>query len=142
MDPMNSDHSPGPRSARTPSPRRRRLVGGLTLAMAASWLLMLAPLPFSLISGLTGLVALVLLIPLIVQWIRERRYSTAVIGALVGVPATLLIITGATLSLLFYTPLAELEECRSMALTEQARIQCDAAAQGSMAEWISSLFGG
>lgn len=141
MDSMNSDSSPGPKQDQA-SRRRPRLVGGLTLAMLASWLLMLSPLPYSLLSGITGLVALGLLIPVIVLSIRERRYSVAVIGALLGVPATLLIIAGATLSILFYGPMAELEECRSTAITEQARIQCDDAAQGSMAQWISGLFGG
>jgi integral membrane sensor domain MASE1 len=141
MVPMNSAPSPDPGSDRTPA-RRRGLAGGLLLAMLASWLLMLSPLPFSLFSGLTGLLALVLLVPLIVQAVRERRWSMAVIGALLGVPATLMIITGAALSLVFYGPMAELEQCHATAITEQARIQCDDAAQGSMAQWVSGLFGG
>ena len=102
---MNSDSSSGPPSDPAPA-RRRRLVGGLTLAMLASWLLMLSPLPLSLFSGLTGLVALVLLIVLIVRSLRERRYSMAVIGVLRGVPATLMIIAGATLSVVFYGPMS------------------------------------
>lgn len=138
---MNSDSSPDSRKDQAPS-RRRRLVGGLTLALLASWLLMLSPLPYSLFSGLTGLAALVLLILLVVRSIKERRYSMAVIGTVLGVPATLMIIAGATLSLAFYGPMAELEECRSAAITEQARIQCDAEAQGSMADWVGGLFGG
>lgn len=138
---MNSDSSSGLKQDQA-SRRRPRLVGGLTLAMLASWLLMLSPLPYSLLSGITGLVALVLLIPLIVLSIRERRYAMSVIGTLLGVPATLLIIAGATLSILFYGPMAELEQCRSTAITEQARIQCDDAVQGSMAQWVNGLFGG
>ena len=137
---MNSDSSSGPPSDPAPA-RRRRLVGGLTLAMLASWLLMLSTLPLSLFSGLTGLVALVLLIVLIVRSLRERRYSMAVIGVLLGVPATLMIIAGATLSVVFYGPMSELEQCRSAALTEQARVQCDADAQGSMVEWVGGLLG-
>lgn len=140
MDGVNSAPSPGSSSDQVLA-RRRRLVSGLTLAMLASWLLMLAPLPFSLFSGLTALVALVLLVMLIVQAVRERRYPLAVIGALVGVPATLLVIAGAVLSIVFYGPMAQLEQCRSTALTEQARVQCDAEAQGSMAEWIGGLLG-
>ncbi|MGP9539534.1 hypothetical protein ACT3SP_16130 [Brachybacterium sp. AOP43-C2-M15] len=139
---MNSDSSPESSTGQATARRRRRLVGSLMLAMLASWLLMLSPLPFSLFSGLTGLAALVLLVPLIVQSIRERRYSMAVIATLLGVPATLLIIAGAALSAAFYGPVSQLEECRATALTEQARIQCDTEAQGSMAEWVSGLFGG
>lgn len=142
MGAMNSDSSPGPSTDKAPSRRHRRLVGGLTLAMLASWLLMLSPLPYSLLSAVTGLVALVLLIPLIVQSIKDRRYGLAFIGALLGIPATLMIISGAVLSMVFYGPMADLEQCRSSAITEQARIQCDDEAQGSMAQWVSGLFGG
>ena len=142
MGPMNSDSSPSPRTDQAPTRRHRRLVGGLTLSMLASWLLMISPLPFSLLSGLTGLVALVLLIPLIVQSLKERRYGMAIIGALLGVPATLMIIAGAVLSSVFYGPMADLEQCRSTALTEQARVMCDAEAKGSMAQWLSGLTGG
>lgn len=141
MDSMNSDSSPGPTQDQA-SRRRPRLVGGLTLVMLASLLLMLSPLPYSLLSGITGLIALALLIALIVRSLRERRYSMAVIGALMGVPATLLIIMGATFNGLFYGPTAEHQECLSTAITEQARVQCNDAVQGSMAEWISGLFGG
>lgn len=138
---MNSDSAPDPRSDQKPA-RRRGLVGGLTLAMLASWLLMISPLPFSLFSGLTALVALVLLIPLIVQSIRERRYSMAVIGALLGVPATLMIITGAVVSIVFYGPMAQHQDCLDTALTEQARVQCQAELPGAMSQWVSGLLGG
>ncbi len=138
---MNS-HSPrSPRPAQDPA-RRRRLLLVLTVAMLASWLLLSAPLPFSLLSGVTGLVALIALIPMIIQAVRDRRWSLAVVGALFGIPATLMIVLGAVLSGLFYGPLSELEECRSTALTDQAHVQCDAEVQGSMAEWISGLTGG
>ncbi|NMA75744.1 MAG: hypothetical protein GX960_00535 [Actinomycetales bacterium] len=136
---MNSDSSPD-RTTDT-ARARRRLAGGLVLAMLASWLLMLSPLPYSVLSGVTGLVALVLLFPLIVQSIKERRYAMAVIGAALGIPATLLVIGGAVVSVLFYGPMAELQECRGVALTEQARVQCDDAVQSSMAQWVSDLFG-
>lgn len=110
--------------------------------MLASWLLLAAPLPFSLLSGVTGLVALIALIPIIVQAVRDRRWSLAVVGALFGIPATLMIVIGAALSGLFYGPLSQLEECRSTALTEQARVQCEAEVQGSMADWVSGVVGG
>ena len=137
---MNSDSSPD--RTKDKPPARRRLAGGLVLAMLASWLLMLSPLPYSMLSGVTGLVALVLLIPLIVRSVRERRYSMAVIGALLGVPATLMVIVGAAVSVVFYGPMAELEQCRSTAITEQARIQCEDAVLDSTAQWVSDLFGG
>src|SRR5699024_1561848 len=105
------------------------------------WLLMLSPLPLSLFSGLTGLVALVLLIVLIVRSLRERRYSMAVIGVLLGVPATVVGIAGPELGVVFVVPMSELEQCRSAALAEQARVQCAADAQGSMVEWVGGLLG-
>ena len=86
--------------------------------------------------------ALVLLIPLIVRLFRERRYSMAVISALLGVPATLMVVVGAAVSVVFYGPMAELEQCRSTAITEQARIQCEDAVLDSTAQWVSDLFGG
>ena len=137
---MNSDSSPD--RTKDKPPARRRLAGGLVLAMLASWLLMLSPLPYSVLSGITGLVALVLLIPLIVRSFRERRYSMAVISALLGVPATLMVVVGAAVSVVFYGPMAELEQCRSTAITEQARIQCEDAVLDSTAQWVSDLFGG
>ncbi|MGO1283553.1 MAG: hypothetical protein ACTHWF_07505 [Brachybacterium sp.] len=137
---MNSDSSPD--RTKDKPPARRRLAGGLVLAMLASLLLMLSPLPYSMLSGVTGLVALVLLIPLIVRSFRERRYSMAVISALLGVPATLMVVVGAAVSVVFYGPMAELEQCRSTAITEQARIQCEDAVLDSTAQWVSDLFGG
>lgn len=142
MVPMNSDSSPDEPKDQAQARRRRTLVGSLLLAMLASWLLMLSPLPYSLFSGLTGLAALVLLVPLIVRSVRERRYSMAVIATLLGVPATLMIIAGAVISAVFYGPASQLEECQSTAITEKARIQCEADAQGSMSEWVGGLFGG
>lgn len=142
MVPMNSDPGNRQRDAAPPGRRQRRLVGALTLTLLASWLLMLSPLPYSLLAGLTGLAALVLLIPLIVQAVKDRRWSMVVIGALMGVPATLMIVAGAVLSGLFYGPLHELEQCRATAITEQARVKCEAEAQGSMVDWVSGLLGG
>ncbi|MFC7375975.1 MULTISPECIES: hypothetical protein [unclassified Brachybacterium] len=137
---QNSDR--GTASGGRGSARHRRLLGGLTLALLASWLLTLAPLPFSLFAGVAGLAALVLLILLVVQSFREGRRGMAIMAAVIGVPATLMIITGSLLSLLFYGPMAEIQECRATAITEQAQSQCDVEAQDSMAEWLSGLLGG
>ena len=142
MGGVNSDPDSSPRSDVTPERRHRRRVGALAIALLASWLLTMMPLPLSLLAGVTGLVALVLLVPVIVQSVKDRRWSMVVIGGLLGVPATLMIISGALLSTLFYGPLAELEECRSSAITEQSRTACDSEAQGSMVDWLSGLLGG
>ncbi|MDN5820217.1 MAG: hypothetical protein L0H39_01890 [Brachybacterium sp.] len=138
---MNSDSPSGPSSDRAAT-RSRRLTGFLTLAMLASWLLMLAPLPYSLLYGLTGLAALVMLVLLIVRAVRERRFAMAAFGTLLGVPAMLLIISVSAVSIAFYGPMSELEQCRSTALTEQARVECDSSAQDSMVALFSGLFGG
>ena len=114
----------------------------LTLSLLASWLLMLSPLPYSLLSGLTGLLALVLLVVLIIRALRARRIGLAAFGLLLGLPALGLIIANAALSGVFYGPMAELEQCRSTAITEQARISCEDAVQSSMVEWLSGLSGG
>ena len=142
MGGVNSDRSSSPRSDGTSGSRHRRRLGALALTLLASWLLMMMPLPISLLAGLTGLSALVLQVLVVVQSVKDGRWSTAVIGVFLGLPATLMIIAGALLSTLFYTPLAELEDCRATAITEQARVKCDAEAQGSMVEWLSGLLGG
>ncbi|GAA1489085.1 hypothetical protein [Brachybacterium sacelli] len=122
--------------------RPRRLLGALVVTMFASWLLLMAPLPFSLAAGVTALIALVLLILVSVQSFREGRWGMAVLGVVVGVPATLMIVVGSLLSVLFYGPMSQVEECRSTAITEQAKAQCESEAQDSMAGWLSGLLGG
>lgn len=122
--------------------RSRRLLGALVVTMLASWLLLMAPLPFSLVAGVTALVAMVLLVLLSVQSFRQGRWGMGVIGVLVGVPATLMIVAGSLLSLAFYGPMSQVEECRATAITEQAQTQCETEAQDSMAGWVSDLLGG
>lgn len=142
---MSSDEKKPQDSSPDESPtgsRQRRLLGALTLTLLASWLLMLAPLPWSLLSGVAGLVALCLLIPLIVTAFKEGRRSMAIFSAVVGVPATLLIVMGAVTSLLFYGPAAEREECARTAITERAKSQCTRDAEDSVTDWISGLLGG
>ena len=142
MGGVNSDRTQASRSDVPPERRHRRRVGALALSLLASWLLMLMPLPVSLLAGVTGLVSLVLLVLVVVQSVRDGRWSMVVIGAFLGLPATLMIVAGAVLSALFYGPLADLEECRSTAITEQARVGCDAEAQNSMVDWLSGVLGG
>src|SRR5699024_11837167 len=141
MDPMNSDSPSGPPTDRAAT-RSRRLTSALTLSMLASWLLLLSPLPYALLSGLTGLVALVLLVLLIVRALRGRRLGMAAFGILLGLPALGLIIANAVLSGVFYGPMADLEQCRSTAITEQARIECEDAVQDSKVNWLSGVGGG
>lgn len=128
--PRSGEHGPVP----AVSPR---LLGALTVLMLASWLLSMAPLPYSLFSGLTALGALGVLVPVVLQAFRRGRRGMAVFAAVIGVPATLMIVTGAVVSLLFYGPMAELQECRAAAITERAQAQCDAQVQESVAGWLA-----
>ncbi|MBE9402680.1 hypothetical protein M4D54_04795 [Brachybacterium sp. p3-SID1565] len=142
---MSSDEKKpqgGARDESTTGTRQRRLLGALSFALLAAWLLMLAPLPYSLLSGLAGLIALVLLIPLIVTAFREGRRGMAIFSAVVGVPATLLIVLGTVTSLVFYGPTVQREECVRTAITERAKSQCAQEAQESMTDWITGLLGG
>lgn len=141
MDRMNSDSSTD-RPADRPGSRSRRLVGGLTSAMLLSLLLMLSPLPFSVFAAVPALIALVLLIVLIVRALKEKRFSTVIFSAMLGVPATLMVIGISVLTGAFYGPAAELQECQSTAITVQARAACTEAAEGSMAEWVNGIVGG
>lgn len=126
----------------TAAARHRRLVGGLTLALLASWLLMLAPLPFSLLAGVTGLVALVLLFPLVVRSFKAGRRGVAVMAIVVGIPATLMIVGVTLVTALFYGPMSQMQECRASAITEQAMNKCDEQAQESLSTWVTDLVGG
>lgn len=141
---MSSDEKTPQSSTPDDSPattRQRRLLGALTVTLLASWVLMLMPLPYSLLSGAAGLAAFVLLIPLIVSAFRQGRRGMAIFSAVVGVPATLMIVLGTVVSLLFYGPTADREECLRTAITERARTQCMQDAQTSMIDWFSSLTG-
>ncbi|MGO2994020.1 hypothetical protein [Brachybacterium alimentarium] len=141
---MSSEHD-GERQERPQDPattRRPRTLTALLLTMLASWLLLLAPLPYSLAAGVTALAAMVLLVLAAVQTFRQGRHVMAVLSLVVGVPATLMIVTGSLLSLLFYGPMLDIQECHASALTEHARSSCTADAQDSMATWVSELLGG
>ncbi|HJB09756.1 MAG TPA: hypothetical protein H9786_04370 [Candidatus Brachybacterium merdavium] len=134
--------SSGRGTEETAAARHRRLVGGLTVALLASWLLMLAPLPFSLLAGVTGLVALVLLFPLIVRSLKADRRGVAVMAIAVGIPATLMVVGISLITAVFYGPMSQMQECRASAITEQALSQCDQQAQESLSSWVTDLVGG
>ncbi len=115
---------------------------GLTITLLMSWVLMMSPLPFSLFAGITGLVAGVLMVMVIVFAFQEKRYATGVVTTVVGIPAVLLIVLGAVTSTIFYGPMSKVQECQRTAITETARSQCESLAQESTTNWINDLFGG
>ncbi|MFC0675814.1 hypothetical protein [Brachybacterium hainanense] len=131
--------SPAPEGAET-SFRRARV--GLALSLLASWLLMLSPLPYSLATGATAVVAGYFLVRVVIGSWRRGRRGTVVVAALFGVPAVALMVLSTVISALFYGPMIELQECRSQAITSQARAACDQQSQESVAQWIGGLLGG
>lgn len=135
--------SPPDASATPPESTRRyrRSLFGLTGALVAAWLLQLAPLPLSLLSGVAGVVAAVFLVMLILHAWKADRRGIAVLGAVIGIPAVLLIVVASVISLVFYEPYSQLQECLDMALTEQARSECQEETQSSIMTWVEDLFG-
>lgn len=144
MDTVNDDGAPSPSPATDSerASRHRTMLGLLSVLLLASWLLSMAGLPWSLLAGLTAIGSLVLLIPVVLQSFRQGRRVLALLMALVGVPATLLIIMSTSLSLVFYGPMSDLQECRAAALTERAMTSCNQQMEESMASWLSALLGG
>lgn len=135
--PDETPQAPEDRIAR----RYRRSVGALALTLLLSWLLMVAPLPYSLLSGVTGLVALVLAIVMASAAWQQGRRSSAVMALVFGVPAALVLVAGAGFSALFYGPTKEYQDCMATALTEQAVAQCEAGVEDSTASWVTQLLG-
>ncbi|MCS6711276.1 hypothetical protein JSY14_04300 [Brachybacterium sp. EF45031] len=123
-------------------PRSRGTLRLLSVLLLAAWVSMLLPLPYSLLAGLIGLAALVVMIIAVVQTWREGRRPLATLTALLGVPVCFMLLAGSALSIAFYSPMKELEDCRAEALTEQARTQCDEQARESSAQWVGRLLGG
>ena len=78
------------------------------------------------------------------QWSAQLCAAAAMFASGLAALPSVSTLTGAPalLSTLFYGPLAELEECRASAITEQSRTACDSEAQGSMVDWLSGLLGG
>lgn len=143
-----STPDPAQHSPRTPEPggdtllrRYRRLIGALTVTMLASWLCMLLPLPWSLLTGLLGIVALVLLVLMMVVAWRAGRRSSLILGVVFGLPASVMLIGSAAVTLLFYGPSQEYQECMASAVTEQARASCESGVRDSTAAWVSRLLG-
>lgn len=130
------------RSEEDEARRRNRLLSALAVVLVISWLLMLAPLPLSLLSGVTALAGLVVLIPLVLTMFRTGRRSSALLMAFVGVPATFMIMISALMSALFYGPMHQLQECRDSALTVQAEAACEQEVQNSVVTWMEDLLGG
>ncbi len=131
--------------ASDPSPddsrRHMRRLALLTVLMLLAWILLIAPLPWSLLAGVVAAAALVVLVPVAVSAFRRGRRGSAVLAAVVGVPATLMIITSSLVSVLFYGPMSELEECRDTALTQRAEAQCRQDVEDSVATWLGDLTG-
>lgn len=137
--PVNSPKpAPGPSASST---AYRRALGGLTLSLLASWVLMVSPLPYALLAGVTGLVAGVFLVLVAIGGWREGRRTTALIALLFGLPAVGMMLLSSLTSVLFYQPMLELQQCREAAITEHARTLCEEQAQDSVAGWLSRLAG-
>lgn len=136
------DTSPRPNGPEnTRQHRSRRTLAALTVMLLVSWMLMLSPLPLSLLSGVTGLIAALLLVLVVVQTVRDGRRSSAVITAAFGLPAVAMIVLGAAASAVFYGPLKDVQDCQRVAITERARTECAQVAEDSSVAWFSSLFG-
>jgi len=120
----------------------RRALGGLTISLLASWVLMMSPLPYALLAGVTGLVAGVFLVLVAIRGWREGRRTTAVIALVFGLPAVGMMLLSSLTSAIFYQPMVEMQECRQSAITEQARAECEQQAQQSVSGWIGRLVGG
>lgn len=137
-----SSPAPDPADAVPESARlyRRRLTR-LLLGLLCSWLLMLLPLPWSLLSGIAGVITAVLLVMLVIAAWSDGRPVMAVVTGLVGLPAVLMIVLGSVTGLLFYGPMSELETCRDDALTQQAQDSCKDEVQNSVVSWMEGLTG-
>jgi hypothetical protein len=121
--------------------RYRRTLSKLLVALLASWVLMLLPLPWSLLAGIAGIVTGVLLVMLVIAAVRDRRPGMAVLTAVVGLPAVLMIVLGSVTSLVFYGPVSQLEQCRDTALTQQAEDGCQDEVENSVVSWMEGLTG-
>lgn len=138
------NQDPGTARSATDAPdekRLRRSLGWLTILLLLSWLLMMSGLPISLLSGVTGLVALILLVRTTILSARAGRRGSAVTAMVFGLPATLMIVVSALMSAVFYGPMAQAEDCQRNALTEQARAACATQIKHSSIAWMSQLFG-
>lgn len=132
---------PAPGSAE-PDRRSTRWLAALAITLSASWLLSMAPLPWSLLSGVFAAAATVLLVIVVVTAFREGRRGWAVMTTVLALPAVLMLMLGSVTSLIFYGPMSELQDCRARAITERALGECATDAKSSSLDWVSSLLGG
>lgn len=107
------------------------------LAFAAAWFLSLAPLPFSLLSGVAAIVCAVLLIRSMILGAKTERRTRTYVTGVVGLLACLALIAMATLSAVFYQPMKAVQDCQSSALTEQAKKACADSLQDEVMKWLS-----
>lgn len=127
----------------TPAGRRyRKALTSLTLALLLSWLFMSFPLPWSLVAGALGVVALVLIGVLAVNAWKDGRRGSMVIAVVFGLPAALMLIANSVVSAVFYGPTQEYQICMTEAMTERAKASCEQNVSDSTMQWVTGLFGG
>lgn len=137
-DPQASSSAPSEDLARA----HRRALGALSFCMLLGWVLLLLPLPWSLGAGIAGLAAAVLLVRATIAAWRIGQQGSAVLTALLGAGAVLVLVGSSALSAVLYGPMHELQQCRRDAITVASRDACDDGAEESTLEWFSSLLGG
>lgn len=132
---------PNPRQDQPTFPPERQKAFSRTLLFAAlcmivAWGATLLPLPFSLVAGLAGIGALVFLVRLmVIAWPTPARRSASVTAAF-GIPASIVVIGLALLSLVFYGPMTQYQECLDTALTNTAVSSCGKELPGAILEWM------
>lgn len=136
-----SSPDPEPSAPSASTLRYRRILTQLLVSLLASWVLMLLPLPWSLLAGVAGIITAVLLVRLVIAAWRDRRPAMAVVSAVVGVPAVFMIVLGSVTGAIFYGPMSQLEQCRDEALTLQAQDACRDEVQSSVLSWMEGLTG-
>lgn len=120
----------------------RRALGALSVCLILAWLTMMMPLPWALASGVLGIVAAVLVVRLVITGWRAQRRTTAILTAVVGLPACVMLVVSAVLSGVFYGPVSELQQCRAEAITHTAQDRCQDQAASSISQWLTDLLGG
>lgn len=124
---------------RPQTPGRSGLVLGLSLILG--WLLLLAPLPYSLLSGAVGLVvAVAAVLAARARWRRGGRAS-AIATAVVALGAALVLVGSSALSAVFYPQMRAYEECRASVLTHRAEQRCADEVQQGISARIAELMG-
>lgn len=116
--------------------RYSRALAGAALSLVIAWSSSLLPLPWTLISGVAAIAAVVFLIMLLVAaWPTERRRS-AVFTAVVGIPACIVFAFSSLVTVVMYGPIKGYQDCVSTALTEQAATTCKEDLPSSITSWL------